>query len=219
LGALDVLGAVGGLHLAIVAMFTVTEDLVVPRRVLLHMRESAVPSWLAAMFRPGGGRGALYVLVQMAILVGAASVFRDGWITMRWFLAICGYVCFFTGVATLVMRLLRPTSSASVILRVGLLLLVPAALLLPDLVHYIVWQPDTLSLAYSSRHLVNPIRTLANWPLVETRQWLLMPFLFGVTGLCAYIALIALGAHVTMNATELQTATVGREPDSAPAFH
>ena len=219
--AFDVLGVVGGLHLAAVAMFTVTEDLVVPRRVLMRMRQSSGPRrWVLAMFHPGGGRGALYVLVQMAMLIAAAVPLRVGAFDLRWILAICGYVCFFTGLLTVVYRLLRPTRAAAVMLRVGLLLLLPASMLLPDLIHYIVWQPETLSLAYSMRHLVNPFRTLANWPIVETRQWLLMPLLFGVTGVVTYIALIAIGSQVTMDAMELQTGveTVD-EPDRAAALH
>ena len=215
----NALGVLGGLHLALVATFVVTEDMVVPRRVLMRMRQSSAPRrWLLAMFRPGGGRGALYVLVQMALLIGAAAIFRPGWSDIRWILATCGYVCFFTGVLTVVFRLLKPTKAAAVLLRVGLLLLLPASMLLPDLIHYIVWQPETLSLAYSMRHLVNPFRTLANWPLVETREWLLMPLLFGVTGVVTYIALIAIGAQVTMNAMELQTSLVpADEPDRVPA--
>ena len=102
--AIEAFGVLGGLHLAIVAMFTVTEDLVVPRRVLRQIETPSRWGWLLALFRPGGGRGAAYVLAQMAILLGAAGCSRTYPSDVRWLLAICGYICFFSGVPTLAFR-------------------------------------------------------------------------------------------------------------------
>jgi hypothetical protein len=195
--AVVALGVIGGWHLAIVAMFTVTEDLVVPRRVLRHMTPSAPFRWLLAMFRPGGGRGAVYVLVQMALLLLTAWLFHPAWMTLRWFLAICGYICFFTGVPTLAFRLRKSAGDASLRLRVVVLLLVPLSMLLPDVIHYVLWRPEVLDLSYSARHLLNPLRTLSSWSLVETRHWTSAPLILGMTGLLAYVALIVLGTRVT----------------------
>lgn len=198
--AVDALGVIGGLHLAVVAMFTVTEDLVVSRRVLLRMKPSSPWGWrwLLAMFRPGGGRGAVYVLAQMALLLSAAWLFHPTWMKLRWLLAVCGYICFFTGVPTFAFRFLRPASAASLKLRVAVLVLLPVSMLLPDIIHYLLWRPDVLDLSYSGRHLLNPMRTLANWNLVEAYQWVSVPFALGLTGVLAYLRLIQMGMRMTV---------------------
>ena len=69
--AIAFFGMIGGVHLAAVAMFTVTEDLIVPRRALLQMQRPSRWRWLLAV-RPGGGRGAAYVLANMAVFLAAA---------------------------------------------------------------------------------------------------------------------------------------------------
>ena len=195
--AVTALGVFGGLHLAVVAMFTVTEDLVIPRSVLL--RGQARLPWrpLLAILRPGGGNGARYVLVQMVLIVAAALMLRPSGAQLRWLFAICGYICFFTGVPVFAFRYLRPESRASLKLRVAVLLTLPLSLLLPDLLHYLLWRPEMLSLNYSARHLVNPIRTLANWHRVETLEWFPLPFAMGLGGLVAYAALIYIGTTVS----------------------
>jgi hypothetical protein len=195
--AVDALGGFGCLHLAIVAIFTVTEDLAVPRRVLLSARSS--PAWrsLFGMLRPGGGYGALYVLVQMVILIAAAWTMQASWAQLRWYLAGCGYICFFTGVPTFAFRFPTPDRRAALKLRVAVLLSLPLAMILPDIIHYVIWQPEVLDLSYSARHLVNPIRTLASWRTVETAQWHSLPYALGIAGLLAYVALIYLGLTVT----------------------
>jgi hypothetical protein len=197
--AIESLGVAGGLHLALVAMFVVTEDLVAPRRVLLGMKKARW-GWLKSVLLPGGGRGALYVLTQMSILLVAAATLGATWMQARWLLAICGYICCFTGVPTFAVRLLAPERTGTLYLRVTILVLLPLALVLPDLIHYIVWQPESLSLRYSARHLLNPLRTLANWHIVERQGWLLVPLMIGVTGMVSYIGLIHLGNVVTAEA-------------------
>ena len=191
--AVDVLGVFGCLHLAIVAIFTVTEDLAVPRRVLLNARASSGWRSLFGILRPGGGYGALYVLVQMVLLLAAAWTLQANWRQLRWYLAACGYICFFTGVPTFAFRFPRPDRRAAVRLRVAVLLSFPVAMLLPDILYYVLWQPEVLDLSYSTRHLVNPILTLANWSTVETAQWHSLPYALGIAGLLAYVALIYLG--------------------------
>ena len=210
--AIEVLGVIGGLHLAVVAMFTVTEDLAVPRRVLPRPATASRWNLLLTVFRPGGGRGALYVLAQMALLLAAARLLQPEPMQVRWLLAICGYICFFSGVPTLAIRLLKPPG-ATFRLRVALLLLLALAMITPDIVHYVAWQPDVLDLRFSARHLINPIRALSNWRLVETRQWLSLPFTLGLVGLVAYSALIRLGlgmsAEVAPTDPQASTAEAG----------
>jgi hypothetical protein len=196
--AIGALGIFGGLHLAVVALFAVTESLVVSRRVRLRMAPSSPWRWLLAMFRPGGGRGALYVLVQMAVLLLVAWRLDPSGSNLRWFLAMCGYICFFTGVPTVVVRSRRPTGAASIQLRVAVLLLLPISLLLPDIIYYVVWQPEVIDLTFGARHLFNPFRTLANWSFVESLGWFSAPLSMGLTGLLSYLALIHLGTTVNV---------------------
>lgn len=206
-GAVMMLGILGGLHLTLVAMFTVTEDLVVPRRAL----PPAASSWRRlGILYPGGGRGALYVLAQMAILPGAAWLLEPEPAQMRWLLAICGYICFFTGVPTLAVRALRPSGAASVRLRAAIFVLLPVSLLLPDILYYVLWRPEAMDLRYASRHLFNPIRTLANWGTVESVEWASVPFSLGFMGVLAYLVLIRLGMIVAAE-------TVPAAPQGAPA--
>jgi len=61
------------------------------------MKSTSRWRWLLAMFRPGGGRGAVYVLAQMAVLLFAAWMLGADRFKVRWLVAVCGYVCFFTG--------------------------------------------------------------------------------------------------------------------------
>ena len=190
-------GALAGVHLALVAMFTVTEGLRLPRRALLQMEKARRWAWALALFGPGGGRGAAYVLVQMALLVGAGVILSPSAETMRWLLALCGYICCFSGVPALAMRMARPRADRTFILRVGVLMLFALALVLPDLLYNVIWQPAAFDVAFARRHLVNPVRTLANWSVVEQYGWGFVPYAIGLTGLVAYAGLIALGARVT----------------------
>lgn len=220
--ALQALGTFGGLHLALVAMFTVTEDLVVSRRALLRLRTSSAWRWPLAMFKPGGGCGALYVLTQMALLIVAAWLFHPGWEQIRWFLAICGFICFFTGVPVFLYRVLKPAGGATLKLRLAVLALVPISLVVPDIVHYVLWQPDVLNLRYSARHLLNPFRTLANWNLVETNGWFSMPLGLGLAGLLSYLRLIHIGTRLTAQAAPTdseRTAASAGERDSANVLY
>ena len=190
---IDVLSVVGCLHLALVAIFAVTEDLVVPRRVLLDLRTSSRWRSLFGLLRPGGGYGALYVLAQMAILIVVAWQLGPTWRQLRWLFAACGFICFFTGAPAFAVRFLKPERRMAVRLRVGVLLLLPAAMILPDVIYYVLWRPDVLDLAYSGRHLINPIRTLSNWGTVEIAHWQFLPLVMGISGVVTYAALIFLG--------------------------
>jgi len=220
--ASDVLGLLGGLHLAIVAMFAATEDLVVPRRVLLRMRRASAAGWLLAIFRPGGGRGAAYVLAQMLILVAVTLALRPSASSVRWLLALCGYICFFTGVPALVWRYRNPAAETALQLRIAVLMLLPITMLLPDVFYYVLWRPDVFDLSYGRRHLLNPFRTLANWSFVETSGWSIVPLVIGLTGLVAYCALIGLGRRTTAQEAVIddeRLAVAEGEPGSANALY
>ena len=215
------LGAIGGVHLAIVAMFAITEDLVGTRRMRRRERATAgVRAALATIFRPGGGRGALYVLAQMLALVAIARLFDPNAFELRWLLAVCGYVLFFTGVPTAFMRALHPARADSLRVRVVVLATLPAMLVLPDLLYYLLWRPDVFSLKYSGRHLLNPFRTLANWTVVETQGWLMVPLLAGLTGIVAYLVLIRLGIRMAQEPeVDLPDATVAGEAGRADVLY
>ena len=196
----EALGVLGGLHLAVVAMFTVTEDLVRPAaRAAAHERRAAW-RWLLAMFRPGGGRGAVYVLVQMALLLVAAWLLRPTWLSFRWF----------AGHLRVHLLLHRRAGGRLPAREAGATphrsscasrcwCCCRLAMVLPDILYYMLWQPDVLDLSYSARHLLNPFRTLANWQRRARRvHGLSVPLALGLTGLLAYLALIHLGMRMTV---------------------
>jgi hypothetical protein len=219
--AVEALGFLAGVHLAIVAIFTFTEDLIVSRRVLIRLHSGGAWRWLLAIFRPGGGRGAAYVLVQMGLLLWAAWLFQPDWTQVRWLLAICGYICFFAAVPVTLFRFVRPAAAAAVKLRVALLVLVAISGVLPDVVHYVLWQPEVLDLEFSARHLVNPFRTLSNWRNVETLGWQLIPALMGFTGVIAAVALIRIGRRMTGELAALEphrSAASAGEPGRADLY-
>ena len=167
--AIKAFGVLGGLHLAIVAMFTVTEDLVAAAENASSDRKLPPMALASRTLSPGGGRGAAYVLAQMAILLGTAGLLGAYPSDVQWLLAICWYICFFSGVPMLALRALKRHRRTNVVRPSRVLVLMPASMLLPDLVYYVLWRPEVLDLTYSARHLLNPIRTLSNWDVVETR--------------------------------------------------
>jgi hypothetical protein len=191
--AVETLGITAGLHLGLVAMFVLTEDVVVPPTVAARVRESRWGHPALAIFRPGAAFGALYVVVQMALLMAAARWLGATGYQFRWLFAICGYVCLFSGFPVLVLRTVLPRWSTSLHLRTSLLVVFALALILPDVLHYLFWQPDVLSLTFGRRHLVNPMRSIANWPTIETNAWLGGPLTLGIIGLISYLRLIFAG--------------------------
>jgi hypothetical protein len=96
-------------------------------------------------------------------------------------------------------------------MRVVVLCVLAAALVLPDLIQYLIVQPDTLDLSYSWRHLINPFRTITQWGIVEAQGWTRIPDLIGAIGLVAYVALFLQGAHETSRAAGEVSPTVPEE--------
>jgi hypothetical protein len=192
--AVEPLAVFGLLHLTIVAAFTVTEEFSVSRRVLRRIQAPSRWSPLWTILWPGGGRGAAYVLVQMVLLIVAVRSLstRD----VGWVVAACGYICFFTGAPAVLFRWARPRIRTFYI-RVAILVLLSASLVIPDVLYYIVAQQDTFSLEYSNRHLFNPIRTIANWRLVEMGSLYLVPAIVGVMGVLAYATLMAMNRRTS----------------------
>ena len=218
--AIEGFGTVAGLHLAVVAMFALTEDLVVSRRVWLRLTADSGWRWLLSILRPGGGRGAAYVLVQMVLLLGVAGLFGTDGERFRWLLAICGYICFFCAVPVFVFRFLRPASQTTLKLRVAILVLIAISMIMPDVVHYVLWQPDVLSLDYSARHLVSPFATLANWDVVERERWFAVPLAMGLIGLVSSLGLIAIGRRMTAESDviDVKTSASAGEPGRADLY-
>ncbi len=141
--AVDPLAVCGLLHLTLVAAFTVTEDFPVSRRVLRHIQTPSRWSPLWTILWPGGGRGAAYVLLQMVLLIVAVRLLSER--DVGWVVAACGYLCFFTGAPAVLLRLVRPRIPVFYI-RIAILVLLSASLVLPDVLYYLVAQPNAFNL-------------------------------------------------------------------------
>jgi hypothetical protein len=204
----------GAIHLAFVATFAVSEDLVLPRRAMLARQ--ALPRWrqVLAPLQPGGANGALYVLLQMVVLFLAGWALRVDTSMLHWFVVACGYICFFSGVPVLLFRAMRPYEAASFRLRVAVLVLLAMSVVVPDLLAYMLWQRDGLDLSFSLRHLVNPFRTLANIRFTS-KSYSALAELIGVTGVLAYVVLIRIGAGVTLDPDRDDPETAAEEPGRA----
>jgi hypothetical protein len=185
------------LHLSMVAAFTVTEDFPVSRRVWRRIQTPSRWSLLSTIFWPGGGRGAAYVLVQMAVLIGTVRLlsYRD----VGWVVAACGYICFCSGVPAMLLRVVRPRIP-SFYVRVAILVLVSAILVLPDVFYYVVAPANEFNLQFGNRHLINPFRTLPEWRIVEERGLYLMPAIVGAIGVLTYLRLMVMNRHTARTA-------------------
>jgi hypothetical protein len=206
----------GAVHLAIVAVFAVTEDLVLPRRAMLARRD--LPSWRHAIapLQPGGGNGALYVLLQMLLLLLAGWALQADRLDLYRFVIACGYICFFTGVPVLLFRAIRPHEAASFRLRIAVLVLLAISMVVPDLLAYMLWQPEGLDLSFSLRHLVNPFRAIANVGSM-TDSYKALAGLIGITGVLAYVVLVRIGAGVTLDPDRDDSETAAGEQGRANA--
>jgi hypothetical protein len=89
---------------------------------------------------------------------------------------------------------------------------------LPDVLFYVLWQPAVFDLRYAGRHLLNPVRTLTNWAVVETNHSFAIPLAAGLAGLVAYLVLIHLGMRMTVQPDPIEplgSASAAVEPGSA----
>ena len=143
--------------------------------------------------------------------------------TVAWLLAPgCGYICFFTGVPTLAFpAALAKRARVAAPARRGAGACFRVAMLLPDLVYYVLWQPDVLDLRIgaSSAESVPDAGELADR---RTNGWLLDPSL-GLIGLLALSGLIRLGraGRCSRSRRSIRTgsAAAAGEPGSADVLY
>jgi hypothetical protein len=193
----QVLTVFGGLHLAAIALFSVTEELDLSRRVMCQIRTASL--WRRLwIFCPGGSGGAVYVLALAILLLAAGAVSTTGK-DFSLLIAICGYVCFFTGVPTVIVRRWPSRRIKTVHLRIGITLFLLIASILPDLFMYMV--TGNYGGNYSARHVLNPFRTLYQWN--DIKYFHSATFGLCLVGLISYLILIPFGwrrkSHDTAN--------------------
>ena len=187
----------GGIHLAVTAVFAVTEDLVLSRRVFQRIRKSLKRPW--AIFRPGGGRGVLWILAQMLFFLAAGlTIYVPDMFSAL--VAICAYICFFTGVPTVVMRHIFKSRARTAYLRAGILLFFPIVAISADLLLSFLTPGLIFNGSYSAYHILNPFRTLANWSYIQAQGWVWRPMFMGLIGLIAYLELFRMGRREDKNA-------------------
>jgi hypothetical protein len=109
--------------------------------------------------------------------------------------AICAYICFYTGVPAAAFRLMWPYA-ATFPVRGAVLVLLAIAMLLPDIVAY-MWNPTGFNDNFSPRHLLNPLWTLSRG--YDVQAFYALPIAaIGLTGLFAYAAVIYRGSRITV---------------------
>jgi hypothetical protein len=114
-------------------------------------------------------------------------------VEFSWLVAICAYICLFTGLPTLGGRMMVKRHFKPFHLRVGVLLLLPVAMLLPDFLVYLV--TGDFGGIYSSRHVLDPFRTLSAWREPITAPWHFLSMALGVVGVSSYLLLIGMGPN------------------------
>jgi hypothetical protein len=197
--AIGALGVLGGIHLSITAIFAITEDMGLSRRVFRRVQKSLGKPWLA-IFRPGGGRGAGWILTQMGVLLAVGLYLSTDRQQFRWLLAICGYICFFTGVPTVIFRRMFNSRIRTAYVRAGILLFFPIVGVSADVFQYFIMPSRIFD--FSAYHVLNPFRALAldNWKQIENQGWVFGPVLMGLAGLIAYLELYRMGRREDKNA-------------------
>jgi hypothetical protein len=73
--------------------------------------------------------------------------------------------------------------------RAAILLFFPIVGVSADLFQYFVAPSRVFDGTFSAYHILNPFRTLGNWPQIESEGWHIGVFLMGLAGLIAYVAL------------------------------
>jgi len=188
------LGILAGLQLAAVAIFTISENLGAPRRLRLRKHAVTPLYLLIAIFRPGAGRGAAYVLVQIAIVLATGSMLSNSPSDLHWLVAICGYICFFTGVPAFLARWLAPRRMATPHIRVAMILFFPVLALLAEVFSYVLSSSSTPQ-GLSGYDVLSPFRALSYWVTVEMNGWDSGVYALGFIGLLSYIGLAYLAGQ------------------------
>ena len=184
--AAEMLGVLGGIHLAVVAMFSITEEMIPSRRIRHQIQAAAGWREYLWVFRPGAARGAIYVLMQMVLLFGLSLTFVSSTSTQfNWIVAICGYICFFTGLPVILMQIFKPRRFKPVHRRIAVLLLLPVAALLPDFIVYLA--TGDFGGHDSARHVLDPFRTLSNWDNSYSSTWHFLAMGLSAAGFIFYL--------------------------------
>jgi len=212
--SLQMLVVFGGLHLALVAAFAVTEGLALPDPRV------ALPSWLRRwkwlqpVFGPGGSRAALYVLLQMALLVAAGAVLSATASELWLLVSLCGAICLFTGVPSLLVHRFSSRGLGALHARGIMLILLMLSLVLPDILYYIFWRPESFSVQFSGRHLFSPVIPLFNWDSVLANGLELTPITWAVVGFLSYVGMMWVSSDVARTPESLTTLTIAPEGDA-----
>jgi hypothetical protein len=189
--AIEGLVIVGGIHLAVTAIFAVTEDLALSRRVFRKVQKSLGKPWFA-IFRAGGGRGAAWILTQMLVLLTIAYALGSNQ-EFRWVLGLCAYICFYSGIPTVILRRMFRSGIRTAHVRAGILLFFPIVGVSADVFSYFLAPGRVFDGTFSAYHVLNPFRALANWSQIEDQGWHWGPLIMGLAGLIAYLELYRMG--------------------------
>jgi len=120
-----------------------------------------------------------------------------------WLLAICGYICFFSGVPTVLLRRFLKTRIRTAYLRASILIFFPTIAVSADLLQYFVLPSRVFDGTFSAYHILNPFRALGNWTQVEALGWQWGPMVMGIAGLIAYVELYRMGRREDKHASHL----------------
>jgi hypothetical protein len=212
--SLQALTVFGGLHLALVAAFAVTEGLALPDPRVAPPSWLRRWKWLQPVFGPGGSRAALYVLLQMALFVAAGALLSATASEVRLLIALCGAICLFTGVPSLLVHRFSSRGLGALHARGMMLILLMLSLVLPDILYYIFWRPEVFSVQFSARHLFSPVIPLFNWDSVLTNRWELPPMMWAVVGILSYVRMMRVSADGVREAEPLTTLRILPESDA-----
>ena len=72
--------------------------------------------------------------------------------------------------------------------------------------------------AFAARHLVNPVRTLANWGAVQANGWEISLIVWAVLGLLAYLVLMRVASEAARQPLQLTTLRILPESEQATAI-
>jgi len=161
------------------------------RRVFRRVRKSLKRPWL--VFRPGGGRGAIWILLQMAVLLAIGEYLSLTLADFRWLLAICSYILFFSGLPTVILRHVVQASFRTAYLRGAVLLFFIFVGFSANVLQYVLQPKLMFESTFSAYHIINPLQTLGNWQTVEHMGWQYRPMILGAIGLLTYLELYRLG--------------------------
>jgi hypothetical protein len=77
--------------------------------------------------------------------------------------------------------------------RAALLLFFPIVGISADVFNYFLAPSRVFDGTFSAYHVLNPFRSLANWPQIEDQGWHWGPLIMGLAGLIAYLDLYRMG--------------------------